>query len=79
MSQPRSANGSLNGVLSSVNRGNIAILRGEFIAQLRNDNNGLESTIGRQGFGLMSENGELFTSFCRNHDWMLSLPSLMNS
>ncbi|XP_075160302.1 uncharacterized protein LOC142233305 [Haematobia irritans] len=62
---------SLAKVFQDVKRGDIIILLGDFNAQLGDNNNGVEKTMGRHGIGNMTENGELFKNFCLNHNLVI--------
>lgn len=59
----------LSKVTSSVRKGDIMVIMGDFNAQLGSNNEGLENVMGRHGLGSrMTENGELFTEMCSNNN-----------
>lgn len=58
---------TLDRTLSTVQRGDIMILLGDFNAQVGSSNASLEDVMGKHGTGTMNENGELFVEICAKY------------
>ena len=61
----------LQGVLEKLPRRDITIVMGDMNAKVGNDNHGREHVMGREGVGVINENGELFTDLCETNDLVI--------
>lgn len=52
-------------------RRDIFIIIGDFNVKIGNDNIGRERIMGREGLGVMNENGEMFVDFCVFNDLVI--------
>lgn len=58
----------LDQTLSRIPKQDIVVLMGDFNAKVGNRNEDIEHIIGKQGLGVMNENGELLVDFCGAHN-----------
>lgn len=58
----------LDQTLARVPKQDIVILMGDFNAKVGNRNEDIEHIIGKQGLGVMNENGKLLVDFCGAHN-----------
>lgn len=61
----------LSSILTSVHRGDIVIMMGDFNAQVGADNTSAESTMGKHGLGRLTENGELLVDTCTTNNLVI--------
>ena len=50
---------------------NIIVLMGDFNAKIGSENKGYEDVMGREGLGLMNENGEMFADLCATNSLVI--------
>ena len=61
----------LQTVLDRAHRRDITLLMGDMNAKVGEENTGREFTMGREGLGVMNENGKLFADFCGQNDFII--------
>ncbi|XP_053956129.1 uncharacterized protein LOC128861771 [Anastrepha ludens] len=62
---------NLSSVLSSVRKGDIVIILGDFNAQVGNDNTSLQDVMGVHGIGRITENGRMLTEMCATNNLVI--------
>ncbi|KAF2905210.1 hypothetical protein ILUMI_00987 [Ignelater luminosus] len=61
----------LTSVMNNVHKKNIIIQLGDMNAQMGSDNRDPESVMGKQALGTMTDNGEIYTNFCEEHELII--------
>lgn len=62
---------ALQAELQKVPKQDLTILMGDLSAKVRSQNTGYERVMGRHGYESMNENGEYFTEFCGNNNFVI--------
>lgn len=61
----------LQEVMDNLPRKDVNILMGDANAKIGTDNTGYEAIMGRDGLGVMNENGEMFANFCAFNNFVI--------
>lgn len=62
---------ALQAELQKVPKQDLTILMGNLNAKVGSENAGYERVMGRHGCGSMNDNGEYFTEFCGNNNFVI--------